>query len=96
MKRPCVYILANKVGGTLYPGVTSDLARRAWEHKCDAVDGFTKRYGVHMLVHVEFYETMLEAIEREKKLKRWRRAWKLDLIEKHNPKWKDLYDSIVK
>ena len=96
MKRPCVYILANEVGGTLCTGVTSNLSKRIWEHKTDAVDGFTKQYGVHMLVYVEFHDTMIEAIAHEKKLKRWRRAWKLELIEKTNPKWRDLYGSIAK
>jgi putative endonuclease len=85
MKRPCVYILASERNGTLYIGVTSDLATRIWSHKADSVDGFTKRYRVHRLVYAEFYETMLDAITREKQLKKWRRAWKLDLIEAANP-----------
>jgi putative endonuclease len=84
-KRACVYILASKQNGTLYIGVTSDLARRAWEHKSDVVDSFTKRYGVHRLVYAEFHETMPAAILREKQMKKWRRAWKLDLIERDNP-----------
>ena len=94
MGRPCTYILASKRNGTLYIGVTSDIARRAWEHKANAVEGFTKRYAVHRLVHVEFHETMLEAIQREKRLKKWRRAWKIELIERHNPSWRDLYDDL--
>src|SRR5690349_21300021 len=73
MKQPCVYILASKRNGTLYVGVTADAARRVAEHRTDAVDGFTKRYGVHRLVYAEFHETMLGAIEREKALKKWRR-----------------------
>ena len=90
-KRPCVYILASQRNGTLYVGVTSDLARRAWEHRSDAVDGFTQRYGVHRLVFAEFHDTMDGAILREKQLKKWRRAWKLKLIERVNPQWRDLY-----
>jgi putative endonuclease len=94
MRQPCVYILASKRNGTLYVGVTANLARRMFEHRTDVVDGFTERYGVHRLVHVEFLETMPDAIAREKQLKWWRRAWKLDLIEKNNPTWRDLYGEI--
>ncbi len=94
-KRPCVYILANRRNGTLYTGVTNDLSRRAWEHRSDAVEGFTRRYGVKMLVYVEFHDTMPEAIQSEKRLKKWRRAWKLELIERHNPQWRDLYDDLT-
>jgi putative endonuclease len=83
--RPCVYILANKRHGTLYVGVTSDLSRRVWEHKNGVVDGFTKRYSVHALVHAEFLATMVDATFREKCIKKWRRAWKIELIEKANP-----------
>ena len=72
-KRPCVYILASRRNGTLYVGVTSDIARRAWEHRSDVIDGFTQRFGVHMLVFVEFHDTMAEAILREKRIKKWRR-----------------------
>ena len=90
MKRPCVYILASERNGTLYIGVTSDLARRTWHHKTDAIEGFTRKYGVHILVHVEFHETMLDAITREKQLKKWNRAWKLRLIEQANPTRRDL------
>jgi putative endonuclease len=89
-KRPCVYILASKPNGTLYVGVTSQILRRGWEHKSDAVSGFTKTYGVHLLVHVEFYESMPEAIAGEKQLKDWKRAWKIELIERGNPQWRDL------
>jgi len=89
-KRPCVYILASKPNGTLYVGVTSDLARRVSEHKSDVIDGFTKQYGVHDLVYAEFHETMLLAIAREKQIKKWRRAWKLRLIAEANPDWQDL------
>jgi putative endonuclease len=80
--------------GTLYVGVTSDLARRVWQHKNGVVEGFTKQYGVHNLVFAEFHDTMEEAILREKRLKKWRRAWKLKLIEVENPEWRDLYDQI--
>ena len=90
-KRPCVYILASQRNGTLYVGVTSDLARRAWEHRSDTVAGFTQKYGVHTLVYVEFHDTMPDAILREKRIKQWRRAWKLALIERANPHWRDLY-----
>ena len=93
MKQPCVYILANKRNGTLYVGVTSDLMRRIWEHKNGLIEGFTRRYGVHILVYAERHETMLAAIQREKQLKRWRRAWKIELIERSNPEWRDLYDA---
>jgi len=94
MKHPCVYILASKRNGTLYIGVTSDVNKRVWEHKTSAADGFTKEHGVHILVHVEFHETMEDAIVREKRLKGWRRAWKVNLIEQNNPEWRDLYDSL--
>lgn len=91
MPDPCfVYILASKRNGTLYVGVTSDLVRRIEAHKANAVPGFTKQYGVHMLVHTEEFSSIGEARAREHTLKRWRRAWKLELIEKGNPSWKDL------
>jgi putative endonuclease len=77
-------------------GVTSDLARRAWEHREAAVPGFTARYGVHRLVHAEFHATMEDAILREKRLKKWRRAWKVALIEAANPQWRDLYGELVR
>ena len=92
LKRPCIYILASDRNGTLYVGVTADLARRIWLHKTGQLDGFTKRYAVHRLVYVEFHETMEAAIVREKQIKKWWRAWKLELIEKTNPQWQDLYD----
>ncbi|MGA8863163.1 MAG: GIY-YIG nuclease family protein [Gallionella sp.] len=93
-KQPCIYILASERNGTLYTGVTSDIARRAWLHRSAAVDGFTKRYAVHRLVYAEFHQTMPDATVREKQIKKWRRAWKLELIEKTNPQWLDLYDHI--
>jgi putative endonuclease len=94
MARPCIYILASKRNGTLYIGVTNDVARRVEEHKSDAADGFTKRYGVHLLVHAEFHETMPLAIQREKQMKKWNRDWKLRLIEQNNPEWRDLSGEI--
>jgi putative endonuclease len=84
-KRPCVYILASRRNGTLYTGVTADLARRVWQHRSNSVDGFVRDYHIYRLVHVEFHETMADAILREKRLKKWRRAWKLELAERDNP-----------
>ena len=94
--QPCVYILASKRNGTLYVGVTGHLARRVWEHKTDIIQGFTKQYRVHMLVYAEFHATMADAILREKRIKKWRRAWKITLIESANPHWHDLYDEIAR
>ena len=90
MKQPVVYILASKPYGTLYIGVTSNLAHRIEAHRNGCVDGFTKEYGVHSLVYVEVHSDMYEAIQREKRLKKWNRAWKIRLIEETNPEWKDL------
>ena len=94
-KQPAVYILANKRNGTIYVGVTSDLVKRIGEHKNNMVEGFTKRYHVHQLVWYELHESMESAITREKSLKDWKRAWKLELIESKNPDWLDLNDTIV-
>ena len=94
-KQPAVYILASKRNGTLYIGVTSDLVKRIWEHRENMVEGFTKRYNVHILVWYELHESMESAITREKRLKNWKRNWKLELIENSNPKWMDLYHTIV-
>jgi putative endonuclease len=94
-KQPCVYILASKRDGTLYVGVTSDLVKRGWEHRTNAVDGFTKKYGVHALVYYELHENMISTITREKQLKKWNRAWKLRLIEERNPEWHDLWREIL-
>lgn len=94
-KLPCVYILASRRNGTLYVGVTSDLIKRIWEHKSDVVEGFTKRYVIHTLVWYEPHETMISAIAREKAIKEWKRKWKLDLIERDNPQWRDLYDELL-
>jgi putative endonuclease len=90
-----VYILASKRNGTLYIGVTNDLARRIYEHKQGTGGLFTRKYGVHMLVHAEILDTPQDAIQRETNLKRWPRKWKLDLIEKNNPDWIDLFDTLV-
>ena len=92
MKQACVYILANRPHGTLYVGVTSDLVARVWQHKNKALDGFTKKYGVHQLVWFEQHATMEAAILREKQLKAGSRVKKIALIEVANPEWKDLYD----
>ena len=94
-KQPAVYILASKRNGTFYTGVTSDLVKRIWEHKNNLAEGFTKRYDVHQLVWYELHESMESAITREKRLKKWKRTWKLELIEKGNPYWRDLYETIV-
>ena len=93
-KLPCVYILASRRNGTLYVGVTSDLIKRVWQHKNDLVEGFTKQYGVHVLVWYESHETMESAIKREKAIKKWNRKWKLKLIEQSNPQWRDLYEEL--
>ena len=92
---PCVYILASKPNGTLYIGVTSNLAKRVWEHKNDFVEGFTKRYQVHRLVWYEVHDSMESAITREKAMKKWNRAWKIRLIQEQNPSWSDLYEDIL-
>lgn len=94
-KRPAVYILASRRNGTLYTGVTSDLVRRTWEHRSGLVEGFSKRYGVHRLVYFEAHDSMAEAIQRERRIKKWNRAWKIDLIESTKPEWRDLWQTIV-
>ena len=91
-----VYILANRRGGTLYVGVTNDLVRRAFEHREGLVPGFTKRYGIKMLVYYERHDTAAAAIQREKNIKHWPREWKIDLILSMNPDWRDLYDEIAR
>ena len=90
------YILCNKPYGTLYVGITNDLVRRGYEHREGVVDGFTKRYAIKRLVYFEEHATALEAIAREKTLKRWSRAWKIALIERTNPNWDDLYEGIAR
>ena len=89
-----VYILASRKNGTIYTGVTNSLRRRLWEHKNGLIDGFTKRYNVHMLVYYEKFGGVNKAIHREKCIKKWRRQWKINLIEKMNPDWNDLYEKI--
>ena len=98
---PCVYLLASRFHGTLYTGVTSILLGRVWQHREEITKGFTARYGIKRLVWFEVHETIESAIRREKSIKRWRREWKLDLIEKENPTWRDLaedfgFDSLIK
>jgi putative endonuclease len=94
-KQGYVYILTNVHNKVLYTGVTSDLVKRVYEHKNKMVDGFTKKYNVHKLVHFEVSDDMMTAIEREKQIKGWLRKKKIALIEKNNPEWKDLYESII-
>jgi putative endonuclease len=94
--RPCVYILASKRNGTLYTGVTRYPVQRVWQHREGLVQGFTKRYGVHLLVYFELHDTMLAAIQREKQIKEWKRSWKIELIESVNPEWRDLYEDILR
>ncbi|MRR52018.1 MAG: GIY-YIG nuclease family protein [Rhodocyclaceae bacterium] len=89
-----VYILASKRNGTLYIGVTNDLKRRLFEHRNDLVEGFSRKYHTHLLVHFEEYSYVKDAILREKRLKKWNREWKIELIEKSNPGWRDLYNDI--
>jgi len=90
-----VYILASKRNGTLYTGVSSDLVKRVVDHKNGLADGFTKKYKVHHLAYFELHEDMYTAISREKQIKKWNRAWKLELIETNNPEWKDLREDII-
>jgi len=93
-KQPCTYILASKRNGTLYIGVTSNLVQRVWQHKNNQVEGFTKKYDVHLLVYYELHDTMEHAITREKQLKKWNRDWKVRLIEEKNSTWQDLWEAI--
>jgi putative endonuclease len=90
-----VYILASRRNGTLYIGVSNDIMRRTWEHKSDLVAGFTKKYGVHILVWYAIYDDIDAAIAREKRMKRWNRDWKIALIEKTNSGWNDLYERLL-
>jgi putative endonuclease len=95
LKQPAVYILASRRNGTLYVGVTSDLLKRAWTHKNDLVEGFSRKYRVHHLVYYELHGDMVSAITREKQIKKWNRAWKIEPIEEKNPDWKDLWNNII-
>ena len=94
MKDFYVYIMASGYNGTIYVGSTGDLIKRTWEHKNSLILGFTARYNVHMLVYYEIHRSYVEAARREKRLKNWSRQWKIELIEKLNPEWNDLYESI--
>jgi putative endonuclease len=94
MKKFYVYILCSKRNGTLYTGVTSNLIKRVYEHKNNLVEGFTRKYNIHQLIWYEIYETAETAINKEKQIKKWKRKWKLELIEENNPEWVDLYDII--
>jgi putative endonuclease len=95
-KGGATYILANRPGGTIYFGVTNDLVRRVYEHRTGAVDGFTKTYGIKSLVWFEIHDDIEAAIVREKQIKAWRRAWKINLIREDNPDWHDLYSTICR
>ncbi|MBR9987507.1 MAG: GIY-YIG nuclease family protein [Desulfosarcina sp.] len=94
-KQYYIYIICNKRNGTLYTGVTSNLIKRIWQHKNEAVEGFTKQYSLKRLVHFEQYQDVKEAILREKRIKKWNRQWKINLIEQNNPNWDDLYQQMV-
>ncbi len=90
-----IYILANKKNGTIYTGVTNDIVRRVFEHRQGFVDGFSKKYDLKSLVYFDSFESIYDAITMEKRIKRWRREWKLALIEKLNPDWQDLYEQLT-
>ena len=91
-----VYLLASRRNGTLYLGMTDNLAQRIWMHRTETLPGFTKQYGVKMLVWYEQHETRESAFSRERQIKKWNRAWKLKLVEQMNPTWRDLYDDILR
>jgi len=95
MKGGYIYFLTNKPNGVLYIGVTNDLIRRVYEHRTGAVEGFTRRFGLKRLVYFETFEDIQTAIQREKNIKHWSRAWKVRLIHQDNPQWLDLYDTLV-
>ena len=94
IRQPTVYLLASRRNGTLYVGVTADLLARIYQHRSGSVRGFTRKYGVRMLVWFEQHETMADAIRREKQIKKWNRKWKLELIENANPEWRDLAEDL--
>lgn len=94
MRQYCVYILANNNNTVLYIGVTSNIQKRIWEHKNKAVKGFTKKYNCEKLVYFEQTENVYSALQREKQLKNWHRQWKIDLVSKNNPEWKDLFEGL--
>ncbi|MGH8174258.1 MAG: GIY-YIG nuclease family protein, partial [Rhodanobacteraceae bacterium] len=93
--QPSTYILASRRNGKLYVGVTSDIIARVWQHKCDLVAGFSKRYQTHLLVWFEIHAVIECAIAREKAIKEWKRAWKISMIETANPYWRDLYEELL-
>ena len=95
MKQPAVYIVTNRPKGTLYIGVTSDLIKRIDQHKSHEIEGFTRNYGTDKLVYFELFDDMESAIKREKQLKNWRRSWKIEMIEKENSEWEDLYEKLL-
>lgn len=95
MKKYSVYILSSRKNGTLYVGVTNNIVRRIYEHQQDLIDGFTKKYNIKNLVYVENYLSIYDALVREKRIKNWPRAWKIELIEKHNSEWKDLSKLLI-
>ena len=95
MQQSYVYIMASKPRGTMYIGVTASLPKRVYEHRTDAFEGFTKKYKVHQLVYYEIHENISDAIQRETQMKTWKRWWKIELVEKQNPAWDDLYESIL-
>ncbi|MDH5633496.1 MAG: GIY-YIG nuclease family protein [Gammaproteobacteria bacterium] len=95
MTKPVLYILASRRNGTLYTGVTSNLVKRVYEHKNGLVDGFTRKYKIHLLVYYEAHESIEAAITREKQIKKWKRSWKLQLVERTNPLWEDLWSTII-
>lgn len=93
-KQGYVYMLASKKDGVIYTGVTSNLKNRIWQHKNNQVDGFTKSYDVHTLVWYEMFESITDAISKEKTIKNWKREWKIQRIEEDNPEWDDLYEGL--
>ncbi len=95
MLKPAVYMLASAKKGVIYVGVSSDLIKRIFQHKNDEIAGFTKKYGCKILVYCEFYDSIIDAISREKQLKNWKRSWKIALIEKENKAWRDLYFDLL-
>lgn len=95
MKFYFVYIITNQRNGTLYTGVTSNIIKRVWQHKSGETHGFTSKYKIHQLVYYEIHEDIVEAIKREKKIKAWKRDWKIRLIEEMNPNWDDLYSGLI-
>ncbi|HPP11025.1 MAG TPA: GIY-YIG nuclease family protein [Defluviitoga tunisiensis] len=95
MKSYYIYIMASRRNGTLYIGITNDIVRRVYEHKNNFIDGFTSKYGIHNLVYYEQFDNIESAIQREKQLKKWNRKWKIELIERVNPNWKDLYEDLM-